>query len=66
MFVRFIAACFMGLSVVELALYWAEYKFRQVPVNIFISALWVILFLAGVVILAKARDVADWISDKLE
>jgi hypothetical protein len=66
MFVRFVAACFMGMSVVELALYWAEYKFRQIPVNALFSALWIILFLAGVVILIKAKAVADWISDKLE
>ena len=66
MFVRFVAAIFMGMSVVELSLYWAEYKFRQMPVDFFFSALWVILFLAGVVILIKARAVANWISDKLD
>ena len=66
MFVRFFAACCMGMSVVELSLCWAEYKFRQVPVDVFHSALWVILFLAGAAILIKARAVAHWISDKLE
>jgi hypothetical protein len=66
MFVRFVAAIFMGMSVVELSLYWAEHKFRQMPVDFFFSALWVILFLAGVVILIKARAVANWISDKLD
>jgi hypothetical protein len=66
MFVRFVAAGFMGMSVVEIALDWAEFKFRQVPVNIPLAALWIILFLVGVVILIKARAVADWISEKLE
>ena len=66
MFVRFVAACFMGMSVVELSLYWAEHKLRHVPVSPFFSALWVILFLAGVVILIKAKAIANWISDKLE
>ena len=66
MFVRFLAACVMGMSVVELTLAWAEYKFRHVPINPFFSALWVILFLAGVVVLIKAKAVANWISDKLE
>jgi hypothetical protein len=66
MFVRFVAACVMGMSVVELSLYGAEYKFRHVPVSPFFSALWVILFLAGVVVLIKAKAVANWISDKLE
>jgi hypothetical protein len=66
MFVRFVAVTFMGMSVVELALYWAEHKFRQMPVNALLSALWAILFLAGVVILIKAKAIANWISDKLE
>ena len=66
MFVRFVAACFMGMSVVELALYWAEYRFRHVPVSPFFSALWVILFLVGTVILIKAKAIANWIADKLE
>ena len=66
MFVRFIAACLMGMSVVEVGLYWAEYKFRNTPVNVFLSGLWVVLFLAGVVVLIKAKAIAEWISDKLD
>ncbi len=66
MFVRFVAACCMGMSVVELTLYWAEYHFRQVPVNVWFSALWIVLFLAGVAILIKAKAIANWISDRLE
>ena len=66
MFVRFVAACCMGMSVVELALYWAEYKFRHVPVSPFFSVLWVTLFLAGTVVLIKAKAIANWISDQLE
>lgn len=65
MLVRFIAACIMGMSVVELALYWVEFKFRHVPVNFFLAALWGILFLVGIVILIKAKAVAEWISDRL-
>jgi len=66
MFVRFVAASLMGMSALELALYWAEFKFRQVPVNILFAALWGISFLAGIVVLVKAKAVANWISDKLE
>ena len=66
MFVCFTAACILGMSVVELGLCWAEYKFRQVPVNIPLAALWGVLFLAGVAVLIKAKSIADWISDKLE
>jgi len=64
--VRFTAACLMGMSIVELALYWAEFKFRQVPVNIPLAVLWGIVFLAGIAVLIKAKSIADWISDKLE
>lgn len=66
MLTRFVAACLMGMSVVELALYAVEYKFRNVPVNVLLSALWVVLFLAGVAVLIKAKAVAEWISDKLD
>jgi len=66
MFVRFVAACCMGMSMVELTLYWAEYKFRQVPVSVFFSALWIILFMAGVVALIRAKAIAQWLSDMLE
>jgi len=66
MFVRFVAACCMGMSVVELALFWAEYRFRHMPINPFLSALWVIVFLVGTVILVKAKAIASWIADKLE
>ena len=66
MLVRFVAACLMGMSLVELTLYWAEYHFRKVPVSIFFSALWVVLFLAGIVMLVKAKALANWIEDKLE
>ena len=66
MFVRFVAACLMGMSVVELGLYWVEYKFRNTPVNIFLSGLWIILFFIGVAVLIKAKAIAEWISDRLE
>jgi hypothetical protein len=66
MLVRFVAACAMSMSVIELALGFAEFKFRGTPVNVFIAALWGILFLIGVVILVKAKSIAEWISDKMD
>ena len=65
MLVRFVAVCIMGMSVVELGLYAAEYKFRHTPVNILFSALWVVLFVVGVAVLIKAKAIAEWISDRL-
>jgi hypothetical protein len=66
MLVRFSAACLMGMSLIELTLSWAEYHFRQQPISIPSAVLWGILFVAGVIILIKAKSVADWLSDKLE
>jgi hypothetical protein len=66
MLVRFTAAGLMGVSVVELALDWAEFKYRQVPVNAWLDALWGVVFLAGVVMVFIAKSIANWISEKLE
>ncbi len=66
MLVRFIAAALMGMSLVEFSLAWAEYHFRHVPVNVWSAVLWGIAFLAGIVMLAKAGDLARWIDNKLE
>ena len=70
MFVRFVAACFMVIGLLELALYLgamlsnpnspragessSRLCFNSIP------------FVAGVVILIKAKAIANWISDKLE
>jgi len=65
MLVRFIAASLMGMSIVELALYGVEYKFRHLPVNILLSTLWIVAFLVGATMLIKAKAIAEWLSDKL-
>jgi len=65
MLVRFIAASLMGMSIVELALYAVEYKFRHISVNILLSTLWIVAFLVGATILIKAKAIAGWISDRL-
>lgn len=66
MLVRFIAACLMGLGVVEITLSWAESFFQQKPVNVPGVVLWAVLFMAGVALLFKAKSVAEWMADKLE
>jgi hypothetical protein len=66
MLVRFIAASIMGMSVLELSLYLVEFKFRKVPVNIFLSAIWCVCFLIGIVILIKSKVIAEWIANTLD
>ena len=66
MLVRFVAVSCLGMSLVELALGWAEHHFRQESVSAWFAALWSLLFIAGIVMLAKAEVLAEWIEDKFE
>jgi len=66
MLVRFVAACCLAMSVIEIALVAAEFKYRGTPINIFSVVLWSLLFLVGLIILIRARAVADWLADKLD
>jgi hypothetical protein len=66
MLVRFIAAALMAISVVELALYWLESDVHHTPLQTSHGVLLAVPFGLGVVILVKARAVAEWISDKFD
>jgi len=66
MLVRFIAVSLIGVSVVELALYWVISSSHRTPVETFPCILKSIPAVLGVVILIKAKAVAEWISNKLD
>ena len=66
MLVRFIAASLIGISVVELALYWAISSSHHTPMETFPCILKAIPAVLGIVILIKAKAVAEWISNKLD
>ena len=66
MFVRFTAAGLVGLSVLELGLYVGECFVHHQPVQVLQGALRFLPFVLGVVIFAKARAVAEWISNKFD
>jgi hypothetical protein len=66
MLVRFVAIACLGVSLVELALGWAEHHFRQAPLSIWFLALWCLVFIAGIVMLARAEVLAQWVEDKFE
>jgi len=66
MLVRFSAAALMAISVVELALYWLESDVHQTPLQISHGVILSIPFIFGVVILIKAKAVAEWVSDKFD
>lgn len=67
-FVRLVAACFMVIGLLDTGLYLTQCfePKHPAPVKILPIVLNSIPFVIGVVILIKARAVANWISDKLE
>lgn len=66
MLVRFIAVALIGVTLVELALYWVVSASQHTPMLAFPCVLKSIPAVLGVVILIKARAVAEWISNKLD
>ena len=66
MLVRFIAVALMGVSVVALALYWVVSSSHHAPMETFPCVLKSIPAVLGLVILIKARAVAEWITNKLD
>jgi hypothetical protein len=66
MLVRFAAAALIGWALVELALYLLICHNKNVPVEIIPCLVKSLPFLAGVVMLFKARSLAEWLSDKLD
>ncbi|MEI9864390.1 MAG: hypothetical protein WDN00_07500 [Limisphaerales bacterium] len=66
MLVRFIAAALLGWAVVELVLYWVVSQHYHRPMEIFPCVLKSIPAVIGLVILVKAKTVAEWISNKLD
>jgi hypothetical protein len=67
-FVRLVAACFMVVGLLDTGLYLTQCFEPKHPAPV--KALPIVLnsipFVIGVVILIKAKAVANWISDKLE
>jgi hypothetical protein len=64
--VYFIAISLVGYGLLEVAMYWGECLAHKQPVQLLHFALPAIPFVAGVVLLVRAKAVAKWISDKLE
>jgi hypothetical protein len=66
MLVRFTAAALIGWALAELVLYLAVCHHKNEPVEILPCVVKSLPFLAGVVMLIKARALAEWLSDKLD
>jgi hypothetical protein len=66
MLVRFVAAALIGWAVVDLALYWLIAQHNHTVLKIFPCIMKSIPCVLGIVILIKARAVAEWVSNKLD
>jgi hypothetical protein len=66
MLVRFIAVSLLAVTLVNLALYWVITQHNSTEMTIFPCVLKSIPAVVGLVLLVKARAVAEWISDKMD
>jgi hypothetical protein len=66
MLVRFAAIGLIGMSVLELGLYGGECFVHHQPVQVLHGVLLFIPFVLGIVIFARARAVAEWISNTFD
>ena len=66
MLVRFVAITLIGWSLADLALYWAVCQHNKVDMKIMVCGVKSLPLLAGLVVLVKARALAEWVADKLD
>jgi hypothetical protein len=66
MLVRFVAAALIGWAVIELTLYVVICRHKAVPVEVMQCVIKAIPLIIGIVMLAKADAIAEWVSDKLD
>jgi len=66
MLVRFIAVSLLAMTLVNLALYWVVSSTHHEPMLVFPCALKCVPAVIGLVVLIKARAIAEWISNKLD
>lgn len=66
MLVRFVAAAIIGMSLLMEGLYVADNLIHHVAIGKVHCALLTIPSVLGIVILARSRPVAEWLSEKLD
>jgi hypothetical protein len=66
MLVHFTAIGLIGLSMLELGLYGGESFVRHQPVRVFHVVVLGFPLVLGIVVLARARAIAEWISNKFD
>ncbi|HEX3855720.1 MAG TPA: hypothetical protein VHY30_00305 [Verrucomicrobiae bacterium] len=66
MLVRFVATTLIGWTMVDLALYWVIAHHNRTALEIFPCVLKSIPCVLGIIMLIRAKALAQWISDKLD
>jgi uncharacterized membrane protein HdeD (DUF308 family) len=66
MLIRVVAAALIGWAVADIALYCVLRQHKNLPVEIIPCILKSISAVAGIIILIKAKSIAEWISEKLD
>ena len=66
MLVRFVALSLVCVTIVNLALYWVVSQHEHTGMTILSCVLKSIPAMVGLILLIKARAVAEWISRKLD
>ena len=66
MLVRFVAAALIGWAAIEVMLYVLICRHNNVPVSVVPCIIKSIPLVVGVVVLVKARAIAEWVSEKLD
>jgi apolipoprotein N-acyltransferase len=66
MLVYLVAIALMGFGVINLSLHWIESSVHHTPMRIVHFAIPAIFFVPGIVVLIKARSIAEWISNRLD
>ena len=64
--VYFTAIGLVGLSVLELGLYGGETFVRHLPIRVFHVVVLGFPLVLGIIILARARAIAEWISNRFD
>ena len=66
MLVRFVAVASIGWAVADIALYWVVCQHNNTPMQVFLCIMKSLPMLVGLVMLIKARALAEWIADKMD
>ena len=66
MLVRFVALALIGWAIADISLYVVVHQHKNLPVEILPCVLKTLPFIAGVIILIKARAISEWLADQLD